>query len=72
MKCHRCDSERIAECSAYCSDCFHVEIGDKEHSGYVPDNLGFGGGNNFHIKVCLNCGQVQGQFPKPVTELEFQ
>ena len=73
MKCQHCKSKRLAHCGAHCSDLFIIEIGQNKHQGYVPDDLGFGGGrggNNFVITICLDCGQTQGKFPKPLTELE--
>jgi hypothetical protein len=36
---------------------------DHEHDGYVPSNLGIGSGDYIEIQYCLDCGQLQGEFP---------
>ena len=43
---------------------------DKRDDGYVPYDMGVGGGDYFKLKWCLDCGQIQGAFPLPQTELE--
>lgn len=35
------------------------------HDGYVPDGLGIGGGDYLNFSFCLDCGQMQGEFPVP-------
>ena len=69
MPCQRCDSERVLYASAHCSDCFQVRGAIHEYTGYVPDDLGIGGGDNMTIEYCLDCGQIQGEFP--ISEPEF-
>jgi hypothetical protein len=42
-------------------------MGDKEHDGYVPTDCGIGDkgfGDYVEIKVCLDCGQLQGKWPR--------
>jgi hypothetical protein len=67
MKCQKCGSDRVIEYSAKCSDlCFTMYKG-KEYDGYVPnvdDDLDKGG-DYLQPKICLECGQTQGKFPKP-------
>ncbi len=64
MACQRCASNRIAEISAKCSDLCFIKIpGFKEHDGYVPNSLNIGGGDFVRLELCLDCGQVQGEFP---------
>ena len=70
MNCQRCGSTRIADVYGKCSDLCVVEIGDNEHDGYVPSDMGIGGGDDISFNVCLDCGQIQGKFPLPPTELE--
>lgn len=70
MKCQTCNSSRIADVSAKCNDLCVVEIGDSEHDGYVPDDMGIGKGDYVELKFCLDCGQIQGKFPLPTTKLE--
>lgn len=69
-KCQRCKSARVAMLNGKCSDMCSVNIGDREHEGYVPRELGVGGGDYVDLSWCLDCGQLQGEFPIPKHELE--
>lgn len=68
----KCGSERIAQVSAKCSDMCHIDMenSEVESDDYVPKDFGIGGGDYIRIKYCLDCGQIQGDFPLPETELE--
>lgn len=72
MKCKRCESTRIALVNAKCSDLCWVMLGNKEHDGYVPRDMGICAGDNDYVgfKWCLDCGQIQDKFPVKKTELE--
>ena len=70
MSCQRCKSNRIASITAKCSDCCGVSIQDYDESGYVPRDMGIGGGDYVKISWCLECGQIQGQWPLPESEAE--
>ena len=63
MNCQNCKSDRIMIVSAHCSDCCFIELDNKEHDGYVPYGFGIGRGDNVKIKLCMNCGTVQGTWP---------
>lgn len=52
---------------AHCRDCCVIELDAKEHQGYVPYDLGIGGGDDVQIKLCMNCGTVQGTWPNNST-----
>jgi hypothetical protein len=62
-KCQRCQSERILSASGKCSDCFSAFYQDESVDGYVPYDINVGGGDYIEFKLCMDCGQVQGQFP---------
>lgn len=47
-----------------------VRFGEKEKDGYVPSDMGIGGGDYIEFEWCLDCGQIQGTFPRLMTELE--
>lgn len=47
-----------------------ASIGEHEHHGYVPGDLGIGGGDDMEFDLCLDCGQLQGTWPMPVAWLE--
>ena len=70
MICDNCASPRIAQINAKCSDLCFVDIGGTEHDGYVPRDMGIGGGDYLEIDLCLNCGHVQGEWPLARTTLE--
>jgi hypothetical protein len=66
-----CEPKRIASINAKCSDLCYIRIGQSEHDGYVPDDMGIGGGDYINFDLCLECGKIQGKFPV-ITELENQ
>lgn len=70
MTCSHCDSRRIADVSGKCSDMSDVTIGDIVHDGYMPEDLGIGGGDYISFRFCLDCGTIQGEFPRPQSRLE--
>lgn len=70
MKCQRCQSDRVAYVGAKCSDMCNWSVNGSEASGYVPQDMGVGGGDYLEIKFCLDCGQLQGRFPFLTTEIE--
>lgn len=72
MACKKCNSERIASVGGKCSDLFSASIGGAEHDGYVPDDMGIGAGDYLELDYCLDCGQIQGEFPLPKTEIETE
>ena len=55
--------ERIMSVSAKCSDMCSLEINGLEKHDYVPDYIGIGGGDYVEFDYCLDCGQIQGDFP---------
>lgn len=63
MSCKQCKSERVASILGHCVDRFVARLDSKEYEGYVPHDMGLGGGDDIDIDVCLDCGQIQGDFP---------
>lgn len=82
MSCQKCGSKRMAGINGKSSDCNSGGIAnlpldengdgnfDAVHSGYVPRDWGIGGGDYIDIDFCLDCGQLSGKWPRPLTELE--
>ncbi len=70
MSCNRCQSHRVADVVGKCSDTASFELGSKEHDGYVPYGVGIGGGDYIELKYCLDCGQIQGTWPLPISSFE--
>ena len=65
MSCDSCGSERILSVNAKCSDMFTAELNMNNYEGYVPYDLGIGGGDYIEFDLCLKCGKIQGHFPLP-------
>ena len=70
MSCQRCKSDRVASIMAKCSDCCGTSIGDYDKSGYVPSDMGVGGGDEVEFNWCLECGQIQGEWPLEKSKAE--
>lgn len=76
MNCQMCDSERVVSISAKCGYSFSASIGlvnDENHyeiEGCVPIDLGIGDGKYIKFDLCLDCGQLQGKFPRLPSEME--
>ena len=62
--CKRCGKDEIIKVNAKCSDMCFVEFKGQEKDGYVPHDLGIGGGDYIKLELCIACGQVQDTFPK--------
>jgi len=74
MKCKHCGSNRIVKVNGKTSDCCIVEYKGKELDGYVPDDIGIGGGDYIEFNYCLDCGRIQSKFPiaEEMIELVFE
>jgi len=70
MKCQRCKSVRTVDATAKCAGTCVVRFSGLETEGTIPDDLGIGGGDYLKFSVCLDCGQMQGQFPVPQSYVE--
>jgi hypothetical protein len=83
LRCQRCNTDRVLDIDAKTSDMCSVtsyshfntenELFPNEtfpHNGYVPSDIGLGGGDYLRFAYCLECGQIQGDFPLPKTEIE--
>lgn len=65
-----CPNQRIASVSGKTDDRCNVNIGSNGQSDYVPRDMGIGGGDYLQFCYCLECGQIQGKWPLPITKLE--
>jgi len=63
MSCKRCKKDRIASVNGETSDLCSVSYRDKETDGYVPYDIGIGGGDYLEFGYCLECGTLVGDFP---------
>lgn len=72
-ECQRCKSPRVLFTSAKCSDCCSVRMPNgKNVDGYVPGDVGIGGGDYVRFSWCLACGQIQGKWPLAKSESEAE
>ena len=65
-----CKSERLVHVLSHALDRHVVWIGKLEYCNDLPFDLGIGGGSDNEYTLCLNCGQMQGQWPLPEAGLE--
>lgn len=74
MQCQRCKSRRVAAVTGKTADLNFISMGEFEHEGYVPDDMNIGDryGDYLNFDLCLDCGQMQGNWPLRKTELEKQ
>lgn len=70
MPCQRCNSNRVVSISGKCDDRFFASSNGNQYDGYVPYDLGIGGGDNIDFDLCLECGQIQGEFPMEPAKIE--
>ena len=70
MNCQRCESQRIHNVSAKCSDMCNGDVNGRKHEGYVPEDLAIGGGDYVNFSYCLDCGQIQNKVPLPISTIE--
>jgi len=70
MACDKCGSKRVMSISSKASDCSSWSIGENSQDGYLPRDLGIGGGDYVDFSYCLDCGKIQGEFPHPETGVE--
>ena len=69
MSCQKCGSDRIVSVSGKVSDMFYGSYKEYEVDGYVPGDIGIGGGDYIEFVYCLECGQIQGDWPLPEPDL---
>lgn len=63
MNCQRCNSERVLSLNSKQSDLCFSEFMGEEKDGYAPDVDNVCSGDYTAFSVCLECGQMQGNFP---------
>ena len=47
-----------------------VDLAGHHVDDYVPRDLGIGGGDNVQLAYCLDCGQIQREFPLLMAKME--
>jgi hypothetical protein len=68
MACFRCKAYHIADIPV--NRCIIEINGLSKHVGHIPTD-GIGSGDYVKICICLDCGQIQGNWPMfPKSEME--
>lgn len=77
MTCNKCNSKRVATVGAKCGEQFRIAInpfGQTDHVLYAGDvllDVGIARKPDYlSFRYCLDCGQLQGDFPLPVSQQE--
>ncbi len=68
--CQRCGSNRIFESSSKSCDANGCSFRGEQYYGYFPSDIGLGSCDYVELVVCLECGQVQGEWPAPDPDFE--
>lgn len=65
MNCLRCNSDRLLEIQGKTADRFVMwNNKGQEYEGYPPMDAGIGdSGDDIEFTYCLDCGQIQDDFP---------
>jgi len=73
VKCDRCGSERVMSISTKCSDRFTAQYGSFDYDGYAIEGIGIDDGEDYvAFDFCLECGQIQGTWPKPEPKVDWK
>lgn len=72
ISCTKCTSPRILNVYAKCNDMFVAKINHHVYEGYVIEGVDpiRGSSDEVGFSVCLECGQIQGNWPVPELPLE--
>lgn len=60
-ECDKCKSTTLLACGGKVCDMFwatYIANGN-QYEGYVPNDIGIGGGDYIEFSYCLDCGQIQ-------------
>ena len=68
-RCQTCQGTRIASITGRCKDSCWFKPGDREDVPHPPEWIN-SAGDDMYFQYCLDCGQIQGQFPVKLTEAE--
>ena len=70
ISCQHCQSHRVGSVSGKSRDLSDFDLGNQSRDGYLPDDIGIGGGDYIEFSYCLDCGMIQGKWPLPLTGIE--
>ena len=65
-ECQNCGAVAIVEVCGKTSDCCAMQHLHRSYDGYVLRGMGVGADDYLEFHFCVNCGQIQGDFPKRI------
>jgi len=68
--CIHCGAARVLDVVVKCSDAAMLRMNGISHDGYMPHNLGLGGGDYLEFAVCLECARLQRTGPVGHTKFD--
>jgi hypothetical protein len=73
MSCSNCGRVRVVSISLTVQSAGYAMGTTADYAGNVPAEFGLGtDGDQLDFELCLNCGQVQGQWPAPISSIDSQ
>ena len=64
--CQECGAVAIVEVTGKISDMCHMRHLHRSYDGYVLRDMGVGEDDYLEFEFCVNCGQIQGDWPKRI------
>ena len=61
--CQTCKSKNVAYAYFSLGSHFSLSMLGDVYQGELPMNINLGEGRNIKFKICMDCGQVQGEWP---------
>jgi len=65
-RCQRCNAVALINVSGKTSDLNFFRHLHREYDGYVLAGMGIGSGDYLEFTFCINCGLIQGTWPKKI------
>lgn len=72
LNCDCCRSDRVIGFRAITGDLLESAYKGTHRQSFPPWIDGFSGGDDLQFKLCLNCGKVQGEFPKAEPDFDME
>lgn len=65
-RCQRCNAIALVDVCSKASDLHFIRHLHREHDGYMLGEMGIGSRSGDYVEFiyCINCGQMQGTWPK--------
>ncbi len=64
--CQKCEAIAIVQVCSKASDLHCLRHLHRDHDGYMLKDMGVGSDDYVEFSFCVNCGQIQGAWPKKI------